>query len=76
VFELPLVIHCFCFFFIFSLLTAKVYNCPLCLLFFNFSPHSLNFLFCPYSFYTDNIINNTTNSDYNVNDSDNNNSLL
>jgi len=31
--------------------TVQVYNCPLCLLFFNFSPYSLNFLFYPYSFY-------------------------
>ena len=31
--------------------TVQVHNCPLCLLFFNFSPYSLNFLFYPYSFY-------------------------
>jgi len=36
---------------IFSLLIAKVHNYPLCLLFFNFSPHYLNFFFHPYSFY-------------------------
>ena len=35
------------FFFLFSLLTAKVHNYSLCLLLFNFSPHSLNFLFRP-----------------------------
>jgi len=45
------VIDCLYFFFLFSLLTTKVYNYPFCLLFVNFSPHSLNFLFCPYSFY-------------------------
>jgi hypothetical protein len=39
------------FFLSFLSLTAKVHNCPLYLLFFNFSPHSLNFLFFPYSFY-------------------------
>jgi hypothetical protein len=48
---LPSVIDFFCFFFLFSLLTIKVHNYPLCLLFFNFSPHSLNFLFRPYFFY-------------------------
>jgi len=37
--------------FLSSLLTIKVHNYPICLLFFNFSPHSLNFLFHPYSFY-------------------------
>jgi len=31
--ELSLVIDCLCFFFLFSLLTTKVYNCPLYLLF-------------------------------------------
>jgi len=49
--ELLLVIDCLRFFFLFSLLTTKVHNFPLCLLFVNFSPHSLNFLFHPYSFY-------------------------
>jgi hypothetical protein len=48
---LPPVIDCFCFFFLFSLLTTKVHNCPLYLLFVNFSPYTLNFLFHPYSFY-------------------------
>jgi len=48
---LPLMTDYFYFSFLFSLLTAKVYNYHLCLLFFNFSPHSLNFLFRPYFFY-------------------------
>ena len=47
---LPL-IDCFCFSFLFSSLTARVHNCPICLLFFNFIPYSLNFLFHPYFFY-------------------------
>ena len=41
----------FVFFFLFSLLTTKMHNCPLCLLFFNLSSHYLNFLFHPYFFY-------------------------
>ena len=48
---LPPVIDCLCFFFLFSLLTTKMHNCPLCLLFFNLSSHYLNFLFHPYFFY-------------------------
>ena len=48
---LPQVIDFFCFFFLFFLLTTKVHNYPLHLLLFNFSSHSLNFLFHPYSFY-------------------------
>jgi len=39
------------FFFLFTILTTKVHNCPICLFFVNFSPQSLNFLFQPYSFY-------------------------
>jgi len=39
------------FFFLFSLLITKVHNYPLRLLSFNFSHHSLNFSFHPYSFY-------------------------
>jgi len=45
------VIDCLCFFFLFSLLTTKMHNCHICLLFVNFSSHSLNFLFRPYFFY-------------------------
>jgi len=41
----------FLFFFLFSLLLAKLHNYPLCLLFFNFISYFLNFLFHPYSFY-------------------------
>jgi hypothetical protein len=48
---LPLMTDYFYFSFLFSLLTVKVHNYHLCLLFFNFSPHSLNFLFRPYFFY-------------------------
>jgi hypothetical protein len=44
-------IDCLCFFFLFSLLTTKLYNCHLYLLFVNFSLYSLNFLFHFYSFY-------------------------
>jgi hypothetical protein len=47
---LPPVINCLCFFFLLSLLTSKMHNCPLCLLFFNLSSHFLNFLFHPYSY--------------------------
>jgi len=48
---LPLMIDFFLLFLSFLSSTVQVYNCPLCLLFFNFSPYSLNFLFYPYSFY-------------------------
>jgi hypothetical protein len=42
-----------CFFpLLFSLLTDKVNIYPLCFLFFNFSPHSFNFLFHSYSIYS------------------------
>jgi hypothetical protein len=41
-----------CFFpLLFSLPRDKVHLYSLCFLFFNFSPHSFNFLFCFYSFY-------------------------
>jgi len=47
---LPPVVVCF-FSLFFSLLTNKVYIYSLYFLFFNFSPHYFNFLFCSYSFY-------------------------
>jgi hypothetical protein len=40
------------FFFIFSLLIGNVQHCLLCFLLFNFSPHSINFLFHSISIYT------------------------
>jgi len=36
---------------LFSLLQDEVNNCPICFLFFSFSPHSFDFLFRSYSFY-------------------------
>jgi len=42
----------FDFFFIFSLLICNVQHCLLCFLLFNFSPHSINFLFHSISIYT------------------------
>ena len=47
---LPL-IDCFCLFFLFSPFTARVHNYLICLLFFNFSPYFLNFLFHRCLFY-------------------------
>jgi len=60
------VTKCFCFFFLFSLLTVKVYNCPPLLLFFNFNPYSLNFLFCPYFFYRSSVFLSILSFNYNV----------
>jgi hypothetical protein len=38
-------------FFLFSLLTCNVYYCPICFLLLNFSPRSINFLFCSFFIY-------------------------
>jgi hypothetical protein len=47
-------------------LTVKVYNCPPLLLFFNFNPYSLNFLFCPYFFYRSSVFLSILSFNYNV----------